>query len=389
MSRNARDWGGQTTSHNGSVKRRSSRVRMSAVAWTALLVLGVFISTPILAAGNGVSPEAETSAEPLRLSLGDAVKWALDSNVTLLLDAAAVDAARTGLEQVRALSLIEPSPTLLLQTEAGLELAKRNLALSEQRVAFEVEAAYYDVLRLHNVLHVLDDALKMAERQLEVAQSRHRTGVATENDVLKARTALMQLEADRADAADGLSLLWVRLRQMLGVSPGTPLQLDEAVITHEPVAITLDEALSEAVAQRIELAQVKLAVELAERELELADNDYTPELTRVQAELELEQARLRRRQAEDGIALDVHNAYNEMRGAYRRLALAEQRLLEMEEDVRIIRALFDARMATDVELLQGQTGLTEARTATVNAVFDYNAARATFFQAIAREFERR
>lgn len=176
---------------------------------------------------------------------------------------------------------------------------------------------------------------------------------------------------------------------MLGIAPDTPLQLDPTVITHEPVSITLAAAQEEALTQRIELAQVRLAVEVAERELQLATNDYTPELTRLQAAVELEQARLRLRQAEDGIVLDVHNAFNGMRAAHRLLAVAEQRLVEMEENGRIIQALFDARMATDVEVLQGQAGLTEARTAVVNAVFDYNAARAAFFQAIAREFERR
>lgn len=358
-------------------------------------MLTAFVLAALLLCGTGAifpaaaQERAGGEEEQLELSLQRAVDMALQSNVALLMDQISVDKARVGLEQVRALSLLEPSPTLLLQTEAGLELAKRNLALSAQSIAFDVEAAYYDVLRLQNVLLVLDDALKMTERQLDVAESRRRTGVATENDVLQARTALMQLEADRAEAADGLELLFVRLRQMLGLKPGTSLVLQEDVITHEPVSLSLDAALAEAMEQRIELAQVRLAVELAERELELSTNDYTPELTRLQAEFELEEARLTLRQAEEGIALDVHNAYNDMHNAHRRLAVAEQRLLEMEENVRIVEALFAARMATDVELLQGQAGLTEARTGVVNAVFDYNAARATFFQAIAREFERR
>lgn len=371
-------------------KRARSVVWGLAVVAAALLLLspGLYGFGAVASAATDGDDSAAAKAV-LHLSLQEAVDLALADNVELLQDARSVETARIGLDQVRALSLIEPSPTLLLQTEAGLELAKRNLALNEQRIAFEVEAAYYDVLRLQNVLHVLDDAIKMTERQLEVAQSRRRTGVATEIDVLKATTAVMQLEADRAEAADGLALLFVRLRQMLGIAPNTPLELDETVITHESVAVTLAEAQAEALQKRIELAQVRLAVEVAERELELATNDYTPELTRLQAAVELEQARLRLRQAQDGIALDVHNAYNEMRAAHRQLAVAEQRLIEMEENGRIVEALFEARMATDVEVLQGQAGLTEARTGVVNAIFDYNAARAAFFQAIAREFERR
>ena len=67
-----------------------------------------------------------------------------------------------------------------------------------------------------------------------------------------------------------------------------------------------------------------------------------------------------------------------MQDAHRRLAVAQQRLAEMEENWRVVQALFDARMATDLEILQGQTGLAEARMAAVNAVFDYNEAQPVF-----------
>lgn len=373
----------------GLTEMKKKRARTGTGIVLALLLFGQMMfgtGGTVVLAGAGAGGEA---GEPLHLSLQQAVELAVADNVQLLQDRLGADTARINLDQVEALSLIEPSPTLLLQAETGLELARRNVALQERQIAFDVESAYYDVLRLQNVLHVLDDAIKMTERQLEVAESRRRTGVATEIDVLQARTALMQLESDRDDALDGLELVFARLRQMLGLAPGTVLILDETVITHEPVDMTLAAAQEEALQQRIELAQVRLAVDVAERELQLATNDYTPELNRVKAGVELEQARLQLRQAQDGIVLDVHNAYNEMRAAHRGMAVAEQRLAEMEENNRIVAALFEARMATDVEVLQGQAGLTEARTAVVHATFDYNAARAAFFQAIAREFDGR
>src|SRR5690606_37217140 len=136
----------------------------------------------------------------------------------------------------------------------------------------QVEEAYYNVLRLHNVIAVLDDAEQMAQRQLEVAESRRAAGVATDVDVLRARAALLQTRADKAQAEDNLALVLVQFRQMLGLAPDAEIGLDDTVGTHDLV----DMALEEALANRIELAQVRLGVEVARRELELADNDYTP-----------------------------------------------------------------------------------------------------------------
>lgn len=350
---------------------------------TILLFLGA------LAAALACAGDAAAEDQVLYLDLRTAVELAHANNVELKLAELELEKARLGLEQVRAMSLIEPSPTLQLQAEAGVTLAERSLSLTKQRIAFDVEEAYYNVLRLQNMLAVLDEAEQMARRQLEVAESRRSAGVATDIDVLKAGTALLQTQADKAQAEDSLVLVLARFRQILGLEADVDIVLDETVVTRELVDMTLEQAVAEALSNRLELTQVRIGVEVAEKELALATNDYTPELTRLQAELELQQARLRARQARDGIALDVQNAYNNMQDAYRRLAVAQQRLAEMEEQWRVVQALFDARMATDVELLQGQTGLAEARTSAVNAVFDYNIARAKFFQAIARELDDR
>lgn len=351
----------------------------------AMLALGVVGAAAVQAQGaNGPGAEGPSGAV-VRLDLEQAVELALANNAELALARHDVEAARVGLAQAQAMGLVSPSPTLLLQAEAGLALAERSLALAEQRVAFAVESAYYDVLRLRNLLAVMDDALEAARRQLAVAESRQRTGVATRVDVLRAQTQVMQTEADRAQLADNLALVMERFRQTVGLGPGVAVELDETVVTHDPVAITLEEALQEGLANRLELAQVRLGVEVAEKELELATNDYTPELTRVQAAIRLGQARRQLEQAEQGIALDIQRAYNNLQDKHRRIAVAEQRLLEMEENWRVVQALYEARMATDLEVLQAQTGLTEARSAVIHAVFDYNVARADFFQAIARE----
>src|SRR5690606_22005750 len=366
--------------------------------WGVVLgaVLTLFISG--MTAGPAAAQPAATAVagsgqldgeKVVRLDLKQAVELALANNVELALARQEVEAARVGLAQAQAMSLVSPSPTTLLQAEAGVALAERSLALAQQRVAFAVEGAYYDVLRLQNLLAVMDDALEAARRQLAVAESRFRTGVATQIDVLRAQTSLMQTEAERAQLADNLALVLARFRQTVGLDPDAAVELDETAVTYEPVPMTLEEAIAEGLRNRLELAQVRLAVEVAEKELELATNDYTPELTRLQAAIRLEQARLQLRQAEQGIALDVQRAYNAVQDAYRRIAVTEQRLKEMEENWRVAQALYEARMATDLEVLQAQTGLTEARSAAIHAVFDYNVARADFFQAIARELSDR
>src|SRR5690625_3693941 len=78
-----------------------------AARWTrfilgAVLLCSMAVVWPVAAADG---PDVED--DQLQLSLQEAVDMALENNVALLMDGISVDKARVGLEQVRALSLLE------------------------------------------------------------------------------------------------------------------------------------------------------------------------------------------------------------------------------------------------------------------------------------------
>ena len=85
---------------------------------------------------------------------------------------------------------MQPSPTLLYQAQVGLELAERSLLLAERSLVLQVAQDYYTLLRLENILGVLDEAIRLGERQLAVAESRFAAGAATRLDVMTAETTL-------------------------------------------------------------------------------------------------------------------------------------------------------------------------------------------------------
>lgn len=327
----------------------------------------------------GVSAATGTTRE---IDLDEAMRLASQHDATYRLAGIDVAAARLGLEQVEAGNLMQPSPTLLFQAQVGLDLTERSHILAERSLMLQVEQDYYTLLRLENILGVLDEAIRLAERQLDVAKRRQESGAATVLDVMRAETALVRHRADREEVVGNMQLAKRKFTQTLGLAAETRLILDPTVVSEDLPQITLEVALQEGADNRIELGQAAAGVSIAEKELELATNDYTPVLTRRQAEIELERAQIRQHQAQQGIQLDIENSYHAMHDAYKRMELADLELAEADENHRVVQALFAAGMATDVEILQVQTGLMQARSARVNATFDFNIARAQLFHAI-------
>lgn len=350
--------------------------------YTTGLLIAVMAAAALL-------PVAAHGSEALELDLEQAFRLGRENDPAYRLGQLDLELARVALQQAEAANLMQPSPTLLYQAQVGLELAQRSLTLAERKLIMQIAQDYYTVLRLENILAVLDEAIRLAERQLGVAQSRFAGGAATQLDVMRAETALEQHKADRAQALGNLQLAQAKLKQSLGLDADVQLVLDAAVIEETLPELSLEEALREGLANRIELAQAAAGVAIAEKELELASNDYTPPLTRQKAEIELRRAREVYRQAVQGITLDIQNAYHAMHDAFRRMQLARMQLAQAEESYRVVQALFEAGMATDVEILQAQTGLMQAKSGQVNAVFDFNIARMQFLHAIGRGLDGR
>lgn len=364
---------------NGLLQRRSSSAFAGAAAGKFSGVLAAALLLTFFAGGVVGAAEAE---DVLALNLEKVIELALENDAGYLLSRNEVRVSEIQLEQAEAGNLIQPNPILLFQAQVGLELAQRGVDLKRHELLLEVEKDYYNILRLQNLLQVMDEAIRLAERQAEVAQRRFDSGEATRLDVIQANSALAGHQADRAQLEDALVLAQNKLLYALGLPRGTEFVLDATIVTEELPNISLEEALAEGLANRVELVQAQAGVDIAEKELALAMNDYTPPLTRRAAEVKVASAHLQLRQAREGISLDIQNAFNEMQNAYRRLAVTELALEEALESHRVVQALFDVGMATDVEILQAQTGLAKANSDRVHAIYDFNIARATFFRAI-------
>ena len=138
----------------------------------ALLLLLALVG--LLTAAHG--PAAPRGDDALFLDLRTAVELARQANVELLLAQQELERARLGLRQVRAMSLIEPSPALLLQAEAGVTLAERSARLNRSDWRLTRRKRTTTCCGCKTWWPCWSDVAQMAARQLEVAETADRRG---------------------------------------------------------------------------------------------------------------------------------------------------------------------------------------------------------------------
>lgn len=97
-----------------------------------------------------------------------------------------------------------------------------------------------------------------------------------------------------------------------------------------------------------------------------------------------------RRTAEDQVKLDVQQAYIALVQARQRVAVSNVEVAQAEEAYRLARLRYNAGVteqisaSPELELINSQTSLTQAHTDQVNALYDYNSARAQLDRATGR-----
>lgn len=94
------------------------------------------------------------------------------------------------------------------------------------------------------------------------------------------------------------------------------------------------------------------------------------------------QSRLERKGLIDSIGFEVREAYLYLTEASSNIAVVKEALSQAEENVHLNQGRFDHQLATTTDVLDAQALLTETQGRYVNALYDYQIARATLKHAM-------
>ncbi len=352
--------------------------------WVLVAVMVLLLS--VLVNANGAEP-AEDLGETKGVryvTLGEALEIAQENSTTLEITRLSLQEAQFSYRQAEAAQIMQPSPTMLLQAQAGLDLARQNYLMGLDSLALDVRSDFYNVLRLQNLLDIAQEGLESAERHEDIAGKKLEVGTATRLDVIRATRSVLDSQAGVSQARHSLELTQMRFRQTLGLPLDAPVLPKDMDMTVEPADIDLADDLAFALENRDEVKQLQAAVEVARKNVELSDNDYTPVLTLEQAKINLAKSELQLRQVKELLALEIRQSYSALRDAEERIPVLQKGVEEAEEMIRLSELSYEADMITSTDLEDARIGLLAARNDYVNAVYDHNLAKVRYDYAVAR-----
>ena len=286
------------------------------------------------------------------------------------------------------------------------------------RVAAMVADLYFNAQRARAQVEAERAQIELDERLLKLAQDRKDAGVGTGLDVTRASAQLAVERQHWIEAQNGVRTADLRLLRAMGESPDKQITLDDSGFNafEEPkdLAAAIDEALRsrpemKAEENKVHVAHMNASSTQAERlpsiraianygntgntSMFIPTDAVGLQLTlplfdgglrsahRAMAASQTRQAETRRRDVHDEIEVEVRIAVDNLRSAQEQLRAANETLRLAEEEIDQAQLRFEAKVTTQVDVVDAQARLALARSSQVNAAYGVRAAKVEFLRA--------
>lgn len=167
--------------------------------------------------------------------------------------------------------------SIVAAARAGELSAKDALDDTRHQLGYQAIQSFYGVLLLRESVGVTEEEITSLNEALRIAQKKFDAGSATKFDVLTTQVRLANAQNRHTDTVSSLEKQEARLRQLLGLEAGTPLQL-AGDFDNVPAAPDLTTAISEGIKNRPEMRMAQDSETAAKARLAAANKSNLPTL---------------------------------------------------------------------------------------------------------------
>jgi len=300
--------------------------------------------------------------------------------------------------------------SLIDQAEANKQISLNDLEKEKQTIIYKVTEAYYKILQAEGIKKVSAQAVKQMQAHLESSEALLKEGMIAPIDLNRIKSQLSNLEHNLIKAENGYELTMYNLNAIMGIDLNTELLLENN-LSYEPCEIDLEQGLIQAGENRLEMMNIFQQRRIMEAMVDAAKGNRKPQVVfsaesgitgwqamivaeysfldggvnkakLEQAEIKLGQVDQSEKQVRQLIEFEVRSAYLNMKEAEKLIKVAEEGIKNSQESFRIAQVKYNEGIATNTEVIDAQSTLIEAETNHLNALYDYNTARAALVKAI-------
>lgn len=310
----------------------------------------------------------------------------------------------------------------------GKTNAQEEILRVEQATKYSAIEGYYGLLAYQELQGVYHEAVDNLQGHLDNVQAQYNVGTKARVDVLSSDVSLANAKTTAITADNNVAVAESNLNNILGLPLETKLNLADHQLPFDTYNISLQEATDYAMKYRPEVLQAAIAVQEAERNIDIADagnkptvaitggndwadntfpgidankrswkvaagvtyNFYDGGATKAkvnQAKQDLLVARETEQKTREAVQLEVKQAYLNIRSAAQKVEETQTVVDQARENYRIQNIRYQAGVGINLDVLDAQLSLNEAQVNHIQALYDYNVGIAKLEQVMGVDVE--
>lgn len=310
----------------------------------------------------------------------------------------------------------------------GKTNAQEEILRVEQATKYSAIQGYYGLLAYQELQGVYHEAVDNLQGHLDNVQAQYNVGTKARVDVLSSDVSLANAKTTAITADNNVAVAESNLNNILGLPLETKLNLADHQLPFDTYNISLQEATDYAMKYRPEVLQAAIAVQEAERNIDIADagnkptvaitggndwadntfpgidankrswkvaagvtyNFYDGGATKAkvnQAKQDLLVARETEQKTREAVQLEVKQAYLNIRSAAQKVEETQTVVDQARENYRIQNIRYQAGVGINLDVLDAQLSLNEAQVNHIQALYDYNVGIAKLEQVMGVDVE--
>lgn len=308
-----------------------------------------------------------------------------------------------------------------LQGQIGQAKANYRSMLSAEEQAYNemketATTGYFNMLNATNMKALRQESVDRLQAHLDNVIAQYNVGIVARADVLRSEVELANAQQNYITASNEYDVAEATLNNIIGTPLNTTLKLKDS-LQYVPYDNDMAYCLAYSEQHRPELKQAEYAIDSAEAALVVARSGHMPKVyanasnnwggngsdwpgdddenwsvgvtasmnvfdsgvtwSKIHAAQEnLAKAKESQRQIKDNVELEVRTDYLGMREAEKRISTTQVAVAQAEEDYHIAVVRYQAGVGTNIDVMDAQVALTEAKTNYVKALYDYNTSKA-------------
>ena len=308
-----------------------------------------------------------------------------------------------------------------LQGQIGQAKANYRSMLSAEEQAYNemketATTGYFKMLNATNMKALRQESVDRLQAHLDNVIAQYNVGIVARADVLRSEVELANAQQNYITASNQYDVAEATLNNIIGTPLGTTLLLKDR-LQYDPYENDMAYCLAYSEQHRPELKQAEYAIDSAEAALVVARSGHMPKVyanasnnwggngsdwpgdddenwsvgvtasmnvfdsgvtwSKIHAAQEnLAKAKESQRQIKDNVELEVRTDYLNLREAEKRITTTQVAVASAEEDYHIAVVRYQAGVGTNIDVMDAQEALTQAKTNYYQALYNYNTSKA-------------